>query len=85
MPDMQGMMDGTGLWMLLWGLGAVAIVVLAIVGTTFAVRALRRSDHTPDHTQLPANEPRQILRRRYATGEIDEDEYLQRLSGLSQD
>ncbi len=34
--------------------------------------------------ELPADGPREILRRRYATGEIDEDEYLRRLSGLSQ-
>ena len=28
--------------------------------------------------------PSELLRRRYAAGEIDEDEYLRRLSGLSQ-
>ncbi|GAA1504277.1 hypothetical protein GCM10009677_40550 [Sphaerisporangium rubeum] len=33
----------------------------------------------------PTNDPKEILRRRYAAGEIDEDEYLRRMSGLSQD
>ncbi|MFC4531321.1 SHOCT domain-containing protein [Sphaerisporangium dianthi] len=33
----------------------------------------------------PADNPKEILRRRYAAGEIDEEEYLRRMSGLSQD
>ncbi|MDH2429113.1 SHOCT domain-containing protein [Sphaerisporangium sp. TRM90804] len=33
----------------------------------------------------PEENPREILKRRYAAGEIDEDEYLRRMSGLSQD
>lgn len=33
----------------------------------------------------PTDDPKEILRRRYAAGEIDEDEYLRRMSGLSQD
>ncbi|GAA5055044.1 SHOCT domain-containing protein [Thermocatellispora tengchongensis] len=33
----------------------------------------------------PADDPKEILKRRYAAGEIDEDEYLRRMSGLSQD
>ncbi|GII78490.1 hypothetical protein Sru01_34720 [Sphaerisporangium rufum] len=38
------------------------------------------------HKELPAaDDPKEILRRRYAAGEIDEDEYLRRMSGLSQD
>jgi putative membrane protein len=42
---------------------------------------------TPRRTEeLPAGDsPREILKRRYAAGEIDEDEYLRRMSGLSQD
>ncbi|GAA3826871.1 hypothetical protein GCM10022226_54630 [Sphaerisporangium flaviroseum] len=42
---------------------------------------------TPRRTQElpPADNPREILKRRYAAGEIDEDEYLRRMSGLSQD
>ncbi|MGH3322738.1 MAG: SHOCT domain-containing protein [Streptosporangiaceae bacterium] len=81
---MPGMMGGVGLWMLLWALVGVALVVLAVVGAVSAVRALRRGDRTPDRRALPDNEPREILRRRYAAGDIDEDEYLQKLSGLSQ-
>jgi putative membrane protein len=33
----------------------------------------------------PEEDPKEILKRRYAAGEIDEDEYLRRMSGLSQD
>lgn len=36
--------------------------------------------------EIPAaDNPREILKRRYAAGEIDEDEYLRRMSGISQD
>ncbi|WP_248959319.1 SHOCT domain-containing protein [Sphaerisporangium perillae] len=42
---------------------------------------------TPRRTEQvrAADNPKEILKRRYAAGEIDEDEYLRRMSGLSQD
>jgi len=51
----------------------------------WAVRELgQRSRAGRERAELPVDGPQEILRRRYATGEIDEDEYLRRLSGLSQ-
>ncbi|MEV7964455.1 SHOCT domain-containing protein [Sphaerisporangium sp. NPDC088356] len=63
--------------LLLFGLIIVVSCLLVLVRTwTPPKRA----------AELPAaDNPREILKRRYAAGEIDEDEYLRRMSGISQD
>jgi putative membrane protein len=82
---MGGMMTGMGLWMGLWALVGIVIVALAVVGAVWAARELgQRTRAGQAQAELPADGPREILRRRYAAGEIDEDEYLRRLSGMSQ-
>ncbi|MEU3167592.1 SHOCT domain-containing protein [Streptosporangium sp. NPDC006930] len=60
----------------------IAVIVVVILGVTRTVRATAAggAKHEP-----VADSPREILKRRYAAGEIDEDEYLRRMSGLSQD
>jgi len=60
----------------------IAVIAVVILGVTMAVRgaAARGAARKP-----VADSPREILKRRYAAGEIDEDEYLRRMSGLSQD
>ena len=72
--EMGGMMAG----MLIWGLLGLALLVLAIVGSVWL---LRRPRHQRD-SKTAAESPEEVLRRRYAAGEIDEDEYLQRRAGL---
>ncbi len=76
---MDGMMGGMALWMLLWGLVAVAILVLATVGVVWLVRnpATARREGVREET------PEDVLRRRYAAGEIDEDDFLRRQAGLT--
>lgn len=74
--DMQmgGFMAG---WMVLWGLLAVALLILAVVGTVWLVKNL-----TSDSSR--SGEPWDVeLRRRYAAGEIDRDEYLRRQQDLA--
>ncbi|MEV7011373.1 SHOCT domain-containing protein [Streptosporangium sp. NPDC051022] len=57
----------------------IAVVVLVVFRPGPVLRALRGE-------RRPAlDDPREILKRRYAAGEIDEDEYLRRMSGLSQE
>ncbi|WP_406312955.1 SHOCT domain-containing protein [Streptosporangium sp. NBC_01639] len=56
----------------------IAVVAAVVLGVALVLRASRRPKPVSD-------DPREILRRRYAAGEIDEDEYLRRMSGLSQD
>ncbi|MBB2910999.1 putative membrane protein [Streptosporangium becharense] len=56
----------------------IVVIVVVIVGAAEMLRSIGALGPLPD-------EPREILRRRYASGEIDEDEYFRRMSGLSQD
>lgn len=81
---MMGMMTGMAIWMLLW-----ALVLAVLLG--FGIRWLARHSRSRQSNAEPSpgkeladEEPIAILRRRYAAGEIEEDEYLTRLSGLSQ-
>lgn len=67
-------------WMVLWGLVALALLALAIAGTVWLIRGARSGD-TREAVGVPTAE--ELLRSRYAAGEIDEDEYRQRLSSLS--
>lgn len=71
-------MAGMGLWMLLWGLVALAVIVLAVVGVFWLVRNTTNAPRDT-HGEDPAE---QELRRRYAAGQIDREEYQQRLADL---
>lgn len=74
------MMGGMGPWMMIiWGLFGLAVIVLAVIGVIWLLNSGTGSDR-----RRPADRetPEEILRRRYAAGEISEDEYLRRRSGL---
>jgi len=60
----------------------IAVIVVVILSMTRRVRAAAAGVAKREPV---AESPREILKRRYAAGEIDEDEYLRRMSGLSQD
>lgn len=68
---MAGMMG----WMLIWGLVGIALLVALVVGTVWLVR--RGNDSSPR-----VHSPEEVLRRRFAAGEIGEDEYLRIQAGL---
>ena len=60
-------------WMWLWWITGIVVLVLLVrlvAGSTSGVS--RRDDETPE----------QILKRRYAKGEIDSEEYQHRLTDL---
>jgi len=77
--QMSGMeLGGMVVWMLIWGLLGIALLILAIFGTVWL---LRRPTNERD-SRSAVESPEDVLRRRYAAGEIDEDEYLQRRAGL---
>ena len=66
-------MGSMGWWMVLWwvaGLVVLVLLVRLVAGTTGGFPP--RSDETPE----------QILKRRYAKGEIDSEEYQRRLADL---
>lgn len=69
---MNGWMSG---WMALWGLLVFALLVLAVVATVWLVKHLSGSGGASEH--------RRVLERRYAAGEIDRDEFVQRSEDLA--
>lgn len=71
----DNMMNGNGWWWL-WGT-LMMIVVLAAIG--LVVWLIARSVHTGGGG---AQSPRDILHDRYARGEIDTEEYEERISKL---
>lgn len=75
---MDGMMAGMGLWALLAVVTVLAM--LAVLGSVWLVRQLRH----PERGSPPTGDTaRDLLRRRYAAGELDDDEYERRLSALN--
>ena len=78
-----------------WGSGdwaTLALIVIAaiavIVAIVFLVRYLSRTGGAASTEVIPPasargpESPQDILKRRYAAGEIDRDEYLQKLGDL---
>ncbi|NKQ55652.1 SHOCT domain-containing protein [Amycolatopsis sp. K13G38] len=63
-------------WMLLWGLIGLALLILIIVAIIWLIRHLLAD---PASRADPAGEQ---LRRRYAAGDIDHEEYERRRAEL---
>lgn len=66
------------------GLGMVLWLVLIVAVVWIAVRLLARSEPTPPIASPPGPSPADVLRTRFARGEIDENEYRQRLAVLEE-
>ncbi|WP_283137804.1 hypothetical protein [Rhizohabitans arisaemae] len=60
----------------------VVTVMVVVIGVSILLRDSRARRALAGRPKQES--PREILMRRYAAGEIDEDEYLRRMSGLSQ-
>ncbi len=71
---MAGMMGG---WMLLWALVGLAMLALVVVATIWLAK--RVWPGPPSASEGPDV----VLRRRYAAGEIDRDEFLRVQHDLS--
>lgn len=68
-----GMWGSMGWWMVLWWVAGIIVLVLLGALVAGAVGGLvPRSDETPE----------QILKKRYAKGEIEREEYQRRLEDL---
>jgi putative membrane protein len=82
MMDWDGGMWGGG--NLITILFSIAFLVAVIVGIVFVVRALPGGG-TGGNERVPLREretPEELVRRRFAAGEIDRDEYRQKLRDL---
>lgn len=77
-----GMMAAMGIWAVVLIATVLAVLVAAVLASIWLVRQLRhdRADRTVLRDGADAAD---ILQRRYAAGEIDDDEYQRRRSTLS--
>jgi putative membrane protein len=78
---MGGMTAAWGIWAILVILTLVAVLVVAVLASVWLVRKLREGEHGP----IPSGASEsayEALRRRYANGEIDDEEYERRLAVL---
>jgi putative membrane protein len=81
---MGSMMTGTDIWSGAGGLFLVVLLALTAIGV--ALLLWSTAAPTPRGGGAPGHdEAREILRRRYAGGEIDEDEFWRRMSGITAD
>ena len=74
------MMDGMGMGMgMMMAMGVIFLLVLglAVVGIVLLVQRNPRGSSVS-----AAESPEELLRRRYAAGELDEDDYERRRAGL---
>ncbi|MGH8930914.1 MAG: SHOCT domain-containing protein [Egibacteraceae bacterium] len=77
-----GMMHGgMGLWVGLWSLLALALLVLAVVGTVWLIRNLGGS--SGGAASGSRGSAVDELDRRYARGEIDREEFMRAREDLS--
>ncbi len=60
-----------------WGAGMVVMVVFFVALLALAVWAIARLSRRTDQPSLDVESPRQILDRRFASGELDEAQYGQ--------
>jgi putative membrane protein len=81
---MNGMSDGMGLWGLVMSLTMLAALALTVLGAVWLYQRLTIT-HT-DATAIPigpsGDAAQTRLRERYASGEIDDEEFERRLSAL---
>jgi putative membrane protein len=75
---------GAGAWFML--LFMLVFVAAIVVGIVLLVRALGTGGGTGREEPRPRrDDARELLRRRYAAGEIDREEYLRRRQDLDDD
>lgn len=86
-----GMLAAMGVWTFLLIAALLAVLSVAVLGGVWLARQLRQNGEDygeswagEDYGESWAGEgARDVLRRRYAAGEIDDDEYERRLATLS--
>jgi putative membrane protein len=77
--DMMNDGQGNG-WMWLWG---GLMMLLIVLGVVLAIWLILRNQSHREAPATPTQRAREILAERFARGEIDTEEYRDRLSHLS--
>jgi putative membrane protein len=77
-----GMMGAMGIWAFLAILALIAVLVVAVLASIWLVRKLRE-DGNSSSPPGGGESAHDTLRRRYASGEINDDEYERRLAALN--
>jgi putative membrane protein len=77
-----GMTVVWGIWAFLVILTLLAVLVVAVLTSVWLVRKLREDEYGPVASDV-GESAYEALRRRYAAGEIDEEEYERRLAVLN--
>jgi putative membrane protein len=68
---------GMGAWTVLWAILVLAVLALTVAGAVWLGRSLTARDQ--GHPPVPREDRAWAeLRRRYAAGEIDREEFLER-------
>lgn len=79
--DMDGMMDGGGMWSwFAWSVLFLVVLAAVVIASIFIIRAMWGSEGRSAGSQSRAIN---ILKERYARGEIDRDEFEERRRLLS--
>lgn len=81
---MGSMMGGVGSGLGVWSPAVVLVAIAVLLAARWALSGGSRRQDAEESRPADWDTPGAILRRRYAAGEIDEDEYLRILAGLSQ-
>lgn len=79
MDNEMGGMGGMMVWMVL---GTIVLIVLVVLATVGIFTMLQRRSCDQDQVPVTAS-PDDVLKQRYAAGEIDEDEFARRRAGLA--
>ncbi len=83
MPGMMGNIQGWGMWgpmtMLFFSFFWIAVLVLIVIGIIFLVRYMRSYGTEERRAQ---ETPLDILKKRYARGEIDRKEFEEKKKDL---
>ena len=67
-----------GSWMFFGPMMMFLVIVVIVAMVVLLARWLGGSSHGPVHHRLPGQAPLDILKERFARGEIDKDEYEER-------
>ena len=71
---------GLGAWMMF--LSTIVVVVVVVVAVIFLVRGTQAGGQASRSAPPEGSSAKDILKRRYAAGEIERDEFQQRLRDL---